>query len=146
MLRRIVIESDTRPGRIFDLAIQALIVVSLVSFAVETLPDLSDETRRLLRLSEVVIVAVFTVEYVLRLLLEERPIRYATSFLGLIDIGAILPFYVTTGVDLRSLRAFRLLRVFRVFKLARYSAAVRRFSIAFKLVREELILFCFRAG
>jgi voltage-gated potassium channel len=54
---------------------------------------------------------------------------------------AILPFYFSLGIDLRSIRAFRLLRLFRIFKLARYSMAVRRFHRAFAIAREELVLF-----
>ena len=61
-----------------------------------------------------------------------------TSFLGVIDFVAILPFYLSLGIDLR---AFRLLRLFRLFKLARYSRAIRRFHRAFLIAREEVILF-----
>ena len=63
------------------------------------------------------------------------------SFFGIIDLVSILPFYLSTGIDLRSLRAFRLLRLFRLLKLARYSAAMQRFHRAFIIAREELILF-----
>jgi len=68
-------------------------------------------------------------------------IRYITSFFGLIDLAAILPFYITTGLDLRSLRAVRLLRLFRVLKLARYSKAVQRLHRAFRIAREQIVLF-----
>ncbi len=64
-----------------------------------------------------------------------------TSFLGVIDFVAILPFYLSLGIDLRSIRAFRLLRLFRLFKLACYSRAIRRFHRAFLIAREEVILF-----
>lgn len=145
-LKRIVEDTTTSSGRLFDLMIQLLIVASLASFAIETLPGISDGFRRALRISEALIVGVFTVEYALRLVVADRPRRYATSFFGIIDLAAILPFYIATGIDLRSLRAFRLLRVFRIFKLARYNAAVRRFRIAFGLVREELVLFLSLSG
>lgn len=127
-------------GRL-EYVVQALIVLSLVSFALETLPRLPMGARRVLRLSEIVCVAVFTVEYIARIVLCRPRLSYALSFFGLIDLLAILPFYVATGLDLRSLRAFRLLRLFRVLKLARYSAAVQRFHRAFIIAREELILF-----
>ena len=67
------------------------------------------------------------------------------SFLGLIDLAAILPFYIASGLDLRSIRAFRLLRLLRIFKLVRYSAAIQRFHRAFLIAREELALFAFVA-
>jgi voltage-gated potassium channel len=63
------------------------------------------------------------------------------SFYGLIDLAAILPFYIATGFDLRSVRAIRLLRLFRIFKMVRYSEALARFRRAFQLVREELVIF-----
>jgi voltage-gated potassium channel len=125
----------------WDLVIQVLIVLSLISFALETLPRLSGDVRKVLRVFEVFSVSVFTVEYILRLALSRPRRRYIFSFFGLIDLAAILPFYLSTGIDLRSIRAFRLLRLFRLFKLARYSAAVRRYHRAFLIAKEELILF-----
>ena len=140
-LKAIVEDSDTRLGRIFDLSIQALIVVSLISFSLDTLPDLSASQRTALYAIEVFCVAVFTIEYALRLCVADRKLKFATSFFGLIDLMAILPFYLSLGIDLRSIRAVRLLRVFRIFKLARYNRAVRRFHRALLIAREEIILF-----
>ena len=139
-----VIKRDDK-GRVllgsWDYLIQILIVLSLVSFALETLPSLSAVWRRYLRIFEVVTVSVFTIEYALRLVLCRPWFSYAFSFFGVIDLLAILPFYLSTGIDLRSVRAFRLLRLFRLLKLARYSAAMQRFHRAFLIAREELILF-----
>ncbi|RMF73800.1 MAG: ion transporter, partial [Acidobacteria bacterium] len=114
---------------------------SLVSFSVETLPDLAPAIQSFLRYIEIACVAAFTVEYLLRIAVADRPLGFVLSFFGLVDLAAILPFYVTTGVDLRSLRAVRLLRLFRALKLVRYSAAIRRFHRAFIIAREELVLF-----
>ncbi len=121
--------------------IQILIVLSLVGFSVETLPGLSPEANRVLHLLEVWTVGIFTVEYVLRALLAPTPGSYLLSFWGLIDLLAILPFYLQTGLDLRSIRILRLLRLFRMLKLARYHQALRRFARAFRLIQEELVLF-----
>jgi len=140
-LKTIIESSDTPLGRLFDLTIQVLIVVSLITFSLETLPDLSSETRRILQAIEVVTVVFFTIEYLLRLYVSESRLLFATSFFGLIDLLAILPFYIASGIDLRSMRAFRLLRLFRIFKLVRYSAAVRRFHRALLIAKEEIILF-----
>ena len=144
--KKIVEGTDTRLARIFDWLVQGLIVVSLAAFAVETLPDLSEATRAYLRLSEIATVFLFTVEYLLRIWVAERPTRFVFSFFGVIDLVAILPFYIATGLDLRSVRAVRLMRLFRLLKLARYSAAIRRFRIAFRLAREELVLFLCGSG
>ena len=140
-LKQVVEDTSTRKGRAFDLAMQSLIVLSLVTFSIETLPSLSDATRSALRRTEVVIVLIFTVEYLLRLLVADNRLKFATSFFGLIDLFAILPFYLALGVDLRAIRSFRLLRLFHIFKLARYSRAMRRFHRAILIAREELVLF-----
>ena len=84
---------------------------------------------------------VFTIEYITRIAISRPRGRYAFSFFGIIDLIAILPFYLASGVDLRSVRAFRLLRLFRLLKLARYSSAIRRYHRAFIIAREELVLF-----
>ena len=140
-VKRIVERTDTAAGRAFDFAIQGLIVLSLVSFAVETLPGLSDRGRSVLSSLETVVVVIFTTEYLLRLAVADRRLRFVFSFYGLIDLAAILPFYIASGIDLRSIRAFRLLRLFRAFKLLRYSEAIGRFRRAFLMAREEIVLF-----
>ena len=140
-LKRIVERNDTRWGRVFDLFIQCLIVFSLATFSIETLPNLSPGTQRWLYGAEVVTVAVFTVEYMLRFLVADRKLRFVFSFFGIIDLLAILPFYVASGVDLRSIRVFRFLRLFRAFKMVRYSKAIKRFHRAFVIAKEEIIMF-----
>jgi len=140
-LRRIVEETDTRAGRVFALFIQTLILVSLVSFSFETLPKLSPASVKWLYVTEVVTVAIFTGEYLLRVLVAEKKLGYVFSFFGLVDLLAILPFYVTAGLDLRWIRGLRFLRLFRVFKMARYSRAVQRFHRAFLIAKEEIVLF-----
>jgi len=142
-IKRIIENSDTKCGRLFDFAIQALIVLSLVTFSLETLPDLSGSTRYWLRLIEIATVSIFTVEYMLRVVVADRKLGFACSFFGVIDLLSILPFYIASGVDLRSLRAFRMLRLFRVLKLVRYSKAIQRFHRAFMIAREELVLYLF---
>lgn len=140
-IKRIIEENDTRAGKAFDLFIQFLIFVSLITFSIETFPDLSDKTRALLRKIEIATVSIFTVEYVLRLAVADRRVRFAFSFFGIIDLLAILPFYVSVGIDARSVRVFRLLRLFRIFKVVRYSKAIQRFHRALLIAKEELVLF-----
>ena len=140
-LKQIVEETDTRMGKVFDLTIQILIVVSAVSFAIETLPGLSSTTIRLLAISEAVIIGVFTAEYLLRLYLSQKKLSFVFSFYGLIDLAAVLPFYLALGLDLRSLRIFRLARLAILLKIFRFSKAARRFQLAFKLVKEEILVF-----
>lgn len=140
-LRNIIDDNTTKKGRIFDYSIQLLILVSLVGYALETLPDNSVNFRRILRIIEYICVILFSVEYILRIYVAKNPLKYIFSFYGLIDILAILPFYIGFATDLRSLRAFRIFRIFRAFKLVRYNRALNRFHQAWKIVREEVILF-----
>lgn len=133
--------TDTPAGRTFDLMIQGLILLSLATFSWETVPGMSSETLEFLRLTEIVMVLIFTAEYLLRILVADNRRAFIFSFYGIVDLAAILPFYLTTGLDLRSVRAVRLLRLFRILKLGRYSPAMRRFRLAFSHAKEELTLF-----
>ncbi|MEQ8478157.1 ion transporter [Fulvivirga sp.] len=137
-LRKIIIESDSRQGRIFDIFIQVLIVISLITFSVDTLPNKTESTTRLLRTIEIITVSIFTIEYLFRVVLSERKLKFVFSFFGLVDLLSILPFYLSVGLDLRSLRALRLLRLFKLF---RYSKTIRRMKVALSIARQELVLF-----
>jgi len=140
-LKSIIEQNETKWGRVFDLFVQALIVVSLVTFSIETLPDLSATSRSWLSLSELILVMFFTIEYLLRIYVADHKKAFVFSFYGLIDLLSILPFYLSAGIDLRSIRALRLLRLFRAFKMVRYSKAIRRFHRALLIAKEEIILY-----
>ena len=140
-LRGIVQDTDTRAGRAFDLVVLCLILISISSLTIETLPDLPPALRSALRTSEIVITVLFTVEYVLRVATAERKANYIFSFYGIIDLVAVLPFYLALGVDLRAVRAVRLFRIFRIFKLTRYNRAMERFGKAIVRAREEATIF-----
>jgi len=98
-----------------------------------------------LRYLEVTTITIFTVEYILRVAVSSRKLQYIFSFYGIIDILAILPFYLSTGVDLRSVRVFRLFRLFRAFKLLQFSKAADRLQRAFMDVKDEFIVFLMAA-
>ena len=140
-LRNIIIENNTNSGRLFDIFIQFLILLSLVSFSIETLPNLNETTIKILNTFEIISVCIFTVEYFLRVLLTKKARTYLFSFYGIVDLMAILPFFLSSGIDLRSIRIFRLMRLFRILKLFKYSDALRRLSTAFKSIRSELVIF-----
>lgn len=140
-IRNIIDGDDTKLGRFVSIFIQILILVSVVTFSVETIPTLKPETRAMLRTIEVVSVIIFSIEYVLRIYMSEKPLKFVFSFFGIIDFLAILPFYLAIGVDLRSLRALRFLRLFRILKLVRYNKALNQFSRAIKSAKEQIFLF-----
>lgn len=95
-----------------------------------------------------IIVSLFTLDYATRIWLADRKLGFIFGFLGIIDLIAILSFFLASGLnlDLRSLRAFRLIRLIRALKLARYRRAVQRFHRALAIAREALILFFCVAG
>ncbi len=137
----IIEDNTTLEGRIFDYFIQVLILLSLVAFSLETLPNNSVRTINFLNVFEVVCVIVFSIEYVLRIYVSKHPLKYIFSFYGIIDLLAIFPFYLQAAVDLRGLRAFRVFRIFRALKLVRYNRALQRIHLAVKIIKEEIVLF-----
>lgn len=140
-IKKIVEDNTTRKGKFFDYFIQVLILASLIAFTVETLPNNSKATIDFLNTFEIICVSIFTLEYILRIYVAKKPLRYIFSFYGLIDFLAIFPFYLRTAYDLRALRAFRIFRIFRTLKLVRYNKAIKRFHIAAGIIKEELVLF-----
>lgn len=140
-LRTMVNKPDHGSGRAFALTIQVLIVISMVTFAIETMPDLSAQRRAVLHWIELTLLTIFATEYFLRLWAAPNRLRFATSFFGIVDLLAILPLFLPVASDLRTVRAFRLFRLFRIFKLARYNAALQRFHKAIIIAREEIVLF-----
>jgi len=135
--------NESTSSRVFDYLIQILIVVSLICFSLETLPDLSQQNKALLDVAEVCLVIVFTIEYVLRVFASHPKRKFVFSFFGVVDLLSILPFYLSLGIDLRHLRALRLIRLVRTLKLARYSLAARRIHRAILIAKEEIILYLF---
>lgn len=125
----------------WETVIEVLVVANLVALAFETLPTLSPFWRDALWTFEVLCAAVYTVEYGVRLYLARPRMKYVTSFYGIIDLLAILPFWLMAAFNLQAVRAFRLLRLLRLFKLVRYTNAVHRFRRAFVIARDDLVLF-----
>jgi len=133
-------------GHYIELFLDAVIILSTIAMGVETVPDLPAWAVEVLHAFELFVIAVFTAEYLLRLLTTPRPLRYARSFFGIVDLLAIAPFYIALlaaggGIDMRAIRALRLLRLARLFKLARYTAALDRFGAAWHAVKDEVIVF-----
>jgi voltage-gated potassium channel len=145
-LRTIVEDNTTLWGKVFDYSLQLLILVSLTAFAAETLPDNTPQMIQLLNHIEIFATVVFTLEYALRIYVAENVRKYIFSFYGIVDLLAILPFYLHSILDLRTVRVFRVFRVFRALKLVRYNKALKRFGLAAELMREELVLFLMVTG
>ncbi|WP_232824653.1 ion transporter [Algibacillus agarilyticus] len=140
-LQQMIEHNESVQSRIFAITVQILIVVSLLSFSISTLPNLAPATIIWLDRLEMFIVIIFTIEYILRLVSSPKPVSFIFSFYGLIDLIAIVPFYLAVGLDLRVVRSFRLLRLVLIFKLLKYSKAMDRFRRAMLIAKEELLLF-----
>src|SRR5688572_802091 len=120
----IIFRHDTPAGKAFDVALLGAIVLSVVVVMLETVAGIRARYGTALLLAEWFFTVLFTVEYALRLMCTRRPLRYARSFFGLVDLLAILPTYlslfVTGAQSLTVVRGLRLLRVFRILKLPEY--------------------------
>ena len=132
-LHEIIFESDTRAGRVFDFALIWLILLSVATVILESVRHIREQYGELLYALEWLFTVLFTIEYALRLLSVRRPLGYATSFFGVVDLLAIIPSYLSIFVPgshyLLVIRILRLLRIFRLLKLAEYlteAATLRR--------------------
>lgn len=123
---RIVFESDTWEGRLFDVVLIIAILVSILVAVVESLPAVAGDYRLALQVLEYVLTFFFTVEYFLRVYCYPDPKKYIFSFFGIIDLLATSPLYLSfffpSARYALIVRAFRLIRVFRVFKLFSFIA------------------------
>jgi voltage-gated potassium channel len=141
----VIFGTDTPAGRAFDVALIALVLVSVVAVSVDTVRGLSAGTHRALHALEWALTLMFTAEYLLRLLAVARPAAYARSFFGLVDLLAILPTYVSLVVPgteaLLVVRVLRLLRVFRVLKLTRFLTEANTISSALRASARKIAVF-----
>jgi voltage-gated potassium channel len=144
-LREIIFEADTPAGRVFDVALLWAIAASVVVVMLETVADVRASYGRLLITAEWVFTGLFTVEYMLRLYVSPRPVRYARSFFGMVDLLAVLPTYVSFffpgSQSLLTIRALRLFRAFRVLKLAHYLGEANILVTALQASRRKVTVF-----
>ena len=143
---RIIFGTDTRAGQTFDIALILTICASVAVVVLSTLPLADDAPYSTVFLVlEWVFTAIFTAEYILRLVVARRRLRYAVSFFGVIDLLSILPAFigliVPGGERLLVVRTLRLLRVFRVFKLARYLSEAAALREALYVARHKIAVF-----
>ncbi len=120
----IIYRHDTTPSRNFDLLLVAAILASVAVILVDSVPALHSRYAGALYVLEWGFTVLFTAEYALRLATVQRPLRYALSFWGVIDLLSILPTYISFllpgAQTLLVVRVLRVLRLFRILKLTRY--------------------------
>lgn len=146
-LYEIIFEADTRAGRLFDIALIIMILLSIALVMLESMEGFRNDYQVPLKMAEWTITIIFTVEYFTRIWLVKHPTRYIFSLYGIIDLLAILPSYlvliISGGQSLIVIRAIRLLRVFRILKLTRYMQAGRYLALAMFRSREKILIFLF---
>lgn len=133
-LHQVIFEADTPSGRTFDVTLLVCIVASVAAVVLESVTAIRARWGGPLRAVEWTFTVLFTVEYLLRLLSVRRPLRYAASFYGVVDLLAIVPTYLSLVVSgtqtLLVIRALRLLRLFRVLKLGQFVGESRELMAA----------------
>jgi len=125
----IVFESDTRAGRLFDLALMCLIVLSVIAVMLDSVASVNTQWGPLFDVLEWLFTVFFTIEYVLRLVCVRHPLRYVRSTLGVIDILAIAPTWLALLFPgLQMLIVVRVLRMLRIFRILKLGAYIEEFS------------------
>lgn len=144
-LHEIIYESNTLAGKTFDVLLLLLIVASILTVMLDSLAGWHVKYGPLLFALEWVFTILFTVEYILRIICIGKPVKYIFSPLGLIDLLALIPSYLSVflsgGQSLLVLRALRLLRVFRIFKLTHFLSEMHFLSAALKGSLRKISIF-----
>ena len=146
-IHEIIFEADTRLGKLFDIVLIISIVVSVIIVMIDSVAVINKEYGDTLYILEWIFTILFTIEYFLRLFTVGRPIKYATSFFGVVDLFAILPTYFSVlfpgSQYFLVIRILRLLRVFRVLKLVQYVGEARLLRQAMIASKRKIIVFIF---
>jgi voltage-gated potassium channel len=144
-LYKVIFEAETVNGKIFDVILLGMIAFSVAVVMLESVKSVRDDYGTLLLGVEWGLTVVFTIEYILRLISVRRPLRYAKSFFGIIDLLAIIPTYASLllpGVQyLLAIRILRLLRVFRILKLAEFVGEARIITSALRASAKKISVF-----
>jgi voltage-gated potassium channel len=143
----IIYEADTRAGKLFDVVLLWLIVLSVVLVMLESVEDINARYHALFNVAEWIITILFSIEYIARILIVRRPLSYIFSFYGLIDLLSTIPKYLSlllVGTQvLVVFRSLRLLRVFRILKLHQYVGESQKLMHALRASRTKISVFLF---
>ena len=144
-VHEIIFEADTSAGKWFDIVLLIFIILSVVTVMLESIDSVAQKYEDFFFTVEWIFTIFFTCEYILRLYCVHKPIKYATSFFGIIDLLAIIPTYLSFFVPdthfLIVIRALRLMRVFRIFKLANFLSESKFIMDSLKASRQKIFVF-----
>ena len=144
-IHEIIFEADTFYGKLFDIILLITIVSSVVAVMLESIDSIHQQYGDILRIFEWIVTILFTIEYFLRIYAVNKPLKYIFSFMGIIDLLAIIPTYLIfifpAAHFLTVVRSIRLIRVFRVFKLSHYLRGAHTMQIALRSSRPKIVVF-----
>jgi voltage-gated potassium channel len=142
---QVIFESDTPQGRLFDKCIIVAILLSVVVVIVDSVPAFRARYRDAFDVAEWFFTALFTLEYLARIVSVQRPWRYVRSFFGIVDLLSVLPTYLAIFLPethaLIDVRILRLLRIFRIFKLTDYMVEYQMLADALAASRRKILVF-----
>jgi voltage-gated potassium channel len=143
----IIYGTNTFYGRLFDIILLALILLSVLLVMLETVEELDAKYHNFLILSEWIITIFFTIEYIFRIISIKKPLKYILSFYGIIDLIALMPMYLSFFISgtsiLSTVRALRLLRIFRILNLVNFTSQSSELKLAIKTSRTKIIVFIY---
>ena len=146
-LHTIIYEADTPMGKLFDVVLLILILVSVILVMLESVTSIDTHYHDLLYFGEWVITIFFTIEYILRIITVKKASNYIFSFYGIIDLLSTIPLYLSfilAGSNaLLAVRALRLLRVFRILKITRYMGEANKLNKALRDSKPKILVFLF---
>jgi voltage-gated potassium channel len=144
-IHEIIFEADTTNGKLFDIILLAAILLSIVGVMLESVYEIDRKYHELIIAFEWGFTILFTIEYFFRIYAVNRPLKYIFSFMGIVDLLAIIPTYLIfilpAAHSLSIIRAIRLIRIFRIFKLSRYLRGAHTMQIALRSSRPKIIVF-----
>jgi voltage-gated potassium channel len=141
----VIFGTDTPAGRRFDLALVAIILLSILTVVLDSVPAIGRRYATQMSVLEWTFTIFFTLEYIARLVCVQRPVRYARSFYGVIDLVSVLPTWISLLVPgsqvFLDVRILRLLRIFRILKLTRYVDEYTRLGEALVASKRKIMVF-----
>ena len=144
-LHEVIFEAETPTGKAFDVALLWAIVITVAAVMLESVESIRNVWGAELRALEWCFTALFSIEYLLRLVSVRRPGKYVVSFYGIVDLLALLPTYLSLFIagthSLVVIRSLRLLRVFRVLKLIQFVGEANVLTQAIHNSRRKVTIF-----
>lgn len=144
-IHEVIFGYHTLAGRVFDISLLIAIVTSVLIVMLESVNEIHAHYGPELRMIEWVFTFLFSVEYLARILSSPRPIKYVTSFMGIIDLLSLIPTYLSFFIvgthSLSVIRSFRLIRVFRILKLTHFMGGAQQLGSALWSSRHKIVVF-----